>query len=370
MQIHQTLRMRSTVLLSYIKYIAVLFIISVSGLVFLRFPETAGQGISEGIDICLGTLIPSLYPFLIIASLVVNLDIVTAAENYFSAISGVLFRLPGKCAGVIFLSMIGGYPVGAKIIRELYKKNEITSAQAKQLMSFCVNPAPSFVISSVGFYMLGSKRIGFIMYFSIILSSLIIGFFSRFFADAEENIYIEKSSWKYSPDFSDAIIKSISSASKTMLNICSWVILFSCINKLIEISLLGNTAKFTLFTLLEVTNGCLVASTNLPVPIIAGIISFSGICTHFQLMSAVNEIGLEYRYFLASRILSGALSAVICSFILNIYPVSYDVFSYGTLPKNLVSSASLPVSVGMLIMCFLFVLGDNFHIKIRKKAGN
>ena len=50
-----------------LKYIISVFAIFIAGFMLLRFPETAGQGISDRIDLCLGTLIPSLYPFMILS---------------------------------------------------------------------------------------------------------------------------------------------------------------------------------------------------------------------------------------------------------------------------------------------------------------
>ncbi len=348
----------------YHKYALVIFIIFFFAFTVLRFPETAGQGISEGIDICLGTLIPSLYPFMVISSLIINLNITDLLEKHLSRISNFIFRLPGKCLGIILLSFVGGFPVGGKMIKEMYEKEEITASQGQQLLLFCVSPGPAFAISSVGFYMLGSKKAGLIIYISLISASIIIGVLSRFFITEEiPNKHCGKAS--DIGTLSQSLIKSVSAASSSMLGVCSWVVIFSCINKLLEITAYSDSFKMFLYCILEVTNGCLISAGNLPVPIIAGIIGFGGICTHLQIMSAVNKVGLKYKHFITARILCGALSVVICNFILKFCPVSYSVFSCGTLPKEIVSGISAPVSVGMLIMCILAVFGDRLYIKIK-----
>ncbi len=349
----------------YFRYLSVIFLISLLAFTVLRFPETAGQGISEGIDICLGTLIPSLYPFMVISSLIINLNITDLFEKYLSRISNLIFKLPGKCLGIILLSFVGGFPVGGKMIKEMYEKKEITATQGQRLLLFCVSPGPAFAISSVGFYMLGSKKAGLIIYSSLISASIVIGILSRFFA-TEETPYKYCGEQSEDNTFSHSLIKSVSAASSSMLGVCSWVIIFSCINKLLEITAYSDSFKMFLYCILEVTNGCLVSAGNLPVPIIAGIIGFGGICTHFQIMSAVNKVGLKYKHFITARILCGALSVVICNFVLKYYPVSYDVFSYGTLPKETASGISVPVSAGMLLMCMLAVFGDRFYIRIKQ----
>ncbi len=351
----------------YFRYLVAIFIICFISFMLLRFPETAGQGISDGIDICLGTLIPSLYPFMIVSSLIINMNIFRFFDRHFSKITKLIFALPGKCLGVIFMSLIGGFPIGGKMTKDLYESGEISRSQAKRLLMFCVNPGPAFAISSVGFYMLGSKKIGLIIYLSLIISSLTVGILSRFVVEEDNSYFTQKLDFNTS-SFSDSLVKSVSSGSVSMLSVCAWVITFSCINRLIEITPLSAGFKFFLYCILEVTNGCLSSCGNLPIPIIAGIISFAGFCTHFQIMSAINTVKLKYKHFLACRIFSGALTVIICNFALKLFPVSYDVFSMGTLPQQATFGKSAGVSIGMLAMCGIFLIGDSFYIKIKKKS--
>ncbi len=350
-----------------LKYILSVFVIFSAGFMLLRFPETAGQGISDGIDLCLGTLIPSLYPFMIISSLAINLDSFRFIENFLSKSTEYIFRLPGKTLCVIIMSMIGGFPLGGKMTKELYEKGRITPLQGKRLLLFCVNPGPAFTISSVGFYLLGSKKTGLIIYISLILSSLIICFLTRFISQDDEVEEILKRSEPSSPEFSSSLVSSVSSGSSAMLNVCCWVIAFSCLVRLTDILPLSSDMRMFVCSLLEVTNACSLAAGNLSIPAIAAIIGFGGICTHFQIMNAVKALKLKYKYFITGRIIHCGLSAVICDFFLKISPVSYDVFSLGTLPNERAGTVSVPISIGMLIMCALIMLGDSFRIQIKRK---
>ena len=140
-----------------LKYSVTAFLVFLTGVILLKFPEATGQGITNGIDLCLGTLLPSLLPFTVVSSMIVNLDILNLSEKVFDKISYALLRLPGKSIGIVLLSFLGGYPIGGQIIKELCQRNELSKEEGKRLLLFCVNPGPAFVISSVGFYMLGSK---------------------------------------------------------------------------------------------------------------------------------------------------------------------------------------------------------------------
>ena len=82
------------------------------------------------------------------------------------------------------------------------------------------------------------------------------------------------------------------------------------------------------------------------------------------------KVRMKYKYFLVSRIVSGALSVIICNLLLEIFPVTYEVFSMGTLPSETVSGKSVSVSVAMMFLAGLFLLGDNTVIKLKTKKAH
>ena len=350
-------------------YIPICFAIFFVAFLLLRFPETAAQGISDGIDMSLGTLIPTLYPFMVLSTLIIELRIFDRMHLFLNRPASFLFALDGKCLGTILLSMIGGLPLGCKMTSEMYEKGQISRTQGRRMLLFCYCCGPAFTISSVGLYMLGSKKAGAIIYTAILLSSFTVGILSRFF-DEEDGVYHSLENSNTDLSFSDALVRSVSKGSSGMLSICGWVILFSCISRLIEILSLNPSASFFISCILEVTNGAYVASGNLPLPIIAGIIGFGGLCGHCQVMPYAMKLRLKYKFFLTARIMGGALSVVYCKAIMNLFPVSYEVFSIGTLPSQGASNISWGVSVAMLFSAGLFLLGDSTVIKIKAKKDH
>ncbi len=352
-----------------ISYIPISFLIFFVAFLLLRFPETAAQGISDGIDLSLGTLIPTLYPFMVLSGLIVELRLFNRIPVVLNKLSSFLFALDGKCLGAVFLSMIGGLPLGCKMTSEMYENGEISRSQGRRMLLFCYCCGPAFTISSVGLYMLGSKKAGVIIYASLILSSLTVGILSRFFED-EDGIYHRPPGSKNGESFSVSLVRSVSKGSSGILSICGWVILFSAVNRLVEILSLDSSASFFLSCILEVTNGTYIASGILPLPIIAGIIGFGGLCGHCQVMPYAVKLRLKYKFFLTSRIIGGALAVIYCKILLNIFPVSYEVFSVGTLPSQNVSVISRSISLAMLFSAGLFLIGDTTIIKIKAKKDH
>ena len=353
------------------RYIITAFAVFTIGFMLLRFPETASQGISDGVDLSLGTLIPSLFPFMVLSTFIIETGFFRRIGKIADIIMLRLFSLSGSCLRVIILSMIGGLPLGCKMISELYSKGEISLVHGRRMMLFCFCTGPAFTISSVGMYMLGSKQAGAVIYISLILSSLTVGILSRFFGeDSNKNLSVQQD--LCSPQISVNLVKAVSTGSTAMLGVCAWVIVFSCLMCLIEILPLSQSLKFAIFTLLEVTNGVRFASGTLSLPLIAGIISFGGFCGHCQVMPYIINLRLKYKYFLTSRIVGASLSVIFCELLMKIIPVSYEVFSMGTLPSESDLTVSAVYSISMLATAGLFLLGDSavFRIKTKKDHRN
>ena len=178
-------------------------------------------------------------------------------------------------------------------------------------MMFCYCCGPAFTISSVGMYILGSKSAGAVLFASLVLSSLTVGILSQIFniADSKKS-YIRYEGQQQT--LSVSLVKSGSQGSSAMLNICAWVILFSCINRLVEILPINDQLRIFSYSVLEVTNAVYTLSGKMSLPIIAGVIGFGGLCGHCQVMPYLLKLKLKYKYFITSRIVSGALAVIYC----------------------------------------------------------
>lgn len=343
-------------------YFFTLCFIFTAGFMLLRFPEDAGRGVTNGIDLCIETLIPSMFPFMFLSTFIINSGIINRLERTVGPLTQKVFRLPGICAAVIAFSMTGGLPIGPKMTSDLYSKGYITALQGRRMLFFCMNPGPAFVISAVGHYMLGSEKIGVILYTSVVLSSLLIGFFSARVCEDCFNITVNADTAKVKAELHTALQQSVVQSCRSMLTVCAWVILFSCFIELVAILPLTDGTKAFLYATLEMTNGCKVLSASFPVPLLAGIIGFGGICAHMQVMSSVLKLRLKVKYFICARVLNGGLSVLISMFLLELFPVAAETFSMGTVPEKVENVFSLPICISVMVMCFLLLLGDNFRL--------
>ncbi len=344
-----------------IRYSLSVFAVCSAAFILLKFSSFSVSGVKKGIDICTDSLIPSLYPFMILTNYYALSQISEVRIGIIDKHFGLLYRLPGCCAAVILFSFVGGLPVGAKMSVALYERGLISKEQCGRMLCFCVNPGPAFVISAVGMTMLGSKSTGVIIYVSLLLSSVIIGIVSRYFSSADET-YINSISAKNSAVKGTPLETAVLKSSKSIFGICAWVVAFSCLNEITVNLNLSEAVKNFILCTSEMTCGSMKAAESFSAPIIAAVIGFSGFCGHMQLMGAINKAEMKYKYFLVSRIINSGLSTVICSFLMKCFPVAEETFSVGIKPEVSENSGSAVLSALMLLMAVLFLVGDDYRI--------
>lgn len=335
----------------------------------LIFPQQAAQGVEKGINLCLYTLMPSMYPFMFVSSFVVSSSISEKMADVFAAAMNRIFRLPGVCGVIILLSMVGGLPVGARAIEAAYERGSISKNEGQRLLTFCINPGPAFVITSVGFCFLSSRLCGAIIYASLILSSITTGFLTRFVFHAGTDFNTDKYVKTDKVPLHESFVASVNTAITGITNVSAWVILFSCVTELISLLPFSDGTRLFVTAITEMTNGAQQAAGNVPVPLIAGIIGFTGLCGQMQIMPVVIKMKMKLKHFWAARVVNSALATVIAMLMFDFLPVSVETLKLGSLPDGITKELSLPVCIGVLLMCVLLLLGDNFHIKKRQKEA-
>ena len=105
------------------------------------FPDITMTSARKGISMWMTDVLPALLPFFICANFLQNIGIMRYLK------SGVF---------PFVMSVLSGYPMGAKIIGDLRRRGEISLSEAKRLVSFCSTSGPAFMMGAVGVGMLGS----------------------------------------------------------------------------------------------------------------------------------------------------------------------------------------------------------------------
>lgn len=223
-------------------------VLALGGLLLLKGGEAA-QGVREGIDLCLTSVVPSLFLFLVLTDFLAIQGLDRLLARPFSFL-GPILGIPAQTVPVFLLSLIGGYPVGAKALARLVRQNQLEPKTAERLLCFCVNCSPAFLITGVSLPCFGRADIGAALYACQVLAALGVGLLTRFLFGADQReALLEKGSW---PPVSQSLVQAVNAGVKAMAAICAFVLVFSAAAH----SLSSIPGGEVLAGLLEVSIGC------------------------------------------------------------------------------------------------------------------
>ena len=326
-------------------------IIIIFSLLILCFPKISKEGITRGLMISSNVIIPSLFPFMVCVSMIIKYGL-SIKNTLFNKVIYKLFGHTFDMFLTFLLSLIGGYPIGAKLVNDLYNSNLIDKKTADIMLVYCVNAGPAFIISVIG-GTLASEAIGMVIFISHILSSVILAlvFANKLKKSTKPmNNKINKPSL-----FSEMFVQSVGDACESIVKICSFIVLFSAIIAYFDYFSHNMTIITNVSLFLEVTSAVYKTKN---VYFISFLLGFSGISIWCQIFALSKSRKINYRMFVFGRILHGALSALITKILLKFLKVKVATFSNGTVLKNdyLYSDVTLLISIVIMLVVFLIFI--------------
>ena len=119
--------------------------------------KEVSEGVRAGLGSCAAVIIPSLFPFMILAGLIAATQAGAVLSRAVSGFTRRVIGMPENLGAVLLMSFVGGFPVGARMLSDMLARREIDRETAERALCCCVNAGPSFLISAVGAGMLGSR---------------------------------------------------------------------------------------------------------------------------------------------------------------------------------------------------------------------
>ena len=114
---------------------------------FLADAVGVRASVGEALSLCARSVVPSLFPFMVVSSLLLSLGFGELAAPWLAGLMEPLFRVPGAGSAALLLGLVGGYPIGAKTAADLYRGGLASREEAERLLAFCNNSNPVFLIS-------------------------------------------------------------------------------------------------------------------------------------------------------------------------------------------------------------------------------
>ena len=265
---------------------------------------TSVTGAVAGIDICLKTLIPSLFPFFMMSILLIN-TLLGQPVRFFRPLSKFC-RLPYGSESLLAIGFLGGYPVGAQNVSIALERGDLSSEDAKRMVVFCNNAGPAFIFGFLG-QVFQNPVFPWLLWVTHILSALLVGFL------IPGGNTVSSADFKHSTiTLSGALSKGISS----MAQVCGWVILFRILLQFLQrwlFPFLSTTGQIVVTGLLELANGCLLLQTlpsdGLKFVLCELMLGFGGMCVYLQTKSIAGS--LSFAFYLPWKVLQGCIGFLV-----------------------------------------------------------
>lgn len=332
----------------------------------LRNSEAAVAYIGRGLTLCARTVIPSLFPFMVISELLVSSGAGEAFGRLFSRLMQWLFGLSGAGASAVFLGSMCGFPMGAKTAVGLLDRNVISKNECEHLLTFTNNPGSAFLITAVGVTLYGNRRLGVLLYATVLGTGFLVGFLSRFFLRRGEHPTEH-------PHFPSGLhlggvetfTGAVSGAATSMLTVCAYVIFFSALTGALGCALSeggGGGVGFTLLSgLLEMTGGISLAAAH-PDPrwaliLTAAFAGWSGFSVHLQVMTLCSGRDLSFRPYLLAKAFQGVLCGGVMAVILNLRPQWINAAEGAVVDAILAFTSLRDISFPALLTNGVFMMG-------------
>lgn len=355
-----------------------------SAAALLLWPEQAVAAARDGLRLCGNVIVPSLFPFFVLSSLVVELGLSRYLGRLFQRFMVPLFRVNGACASALALGFVGGYPVGARTAIALYRSGQCTKTETERLLAFCNNSGPAFIFGVVGTGIFHSGPAGLLLYLTHVAASLAVGLLFRFYKphDGPASPRGSSSVQFQTENAGAAFTRSVTGALSGILNICAFVICFTVILRLLTLcGALDLAAEVLAFLfrplgmdriwarrlltgVVELSSGVTALSGGAisgQLSMAAFMLGWAGLSVHCQVLAFLGDSGLSMGTYLSGKLLHGILSAALLRFLIPLLKLSEPADSCLSLPVSALSaldfSRCLALSTGIALgTCAAIVL--------------
>lgn len=275
---------------------------------------------ASALKICATLLIPSLFPLTVASELATSTG---AIERITVRVRGVISKLLGiskSAAAPYFLGVLGGYTSSCKSTVSLFENGKITEDDCEGVIAISNMPSLAFLTSFVGTEVLNNTTDGWILWGITVFSTLILGYFNRLINKKCNTVNMEQIIFhrpSYRKKMSRIVVDAVSHSAQAMLVICGFVVFFSVLIRVVDITLLrfntpGETRRLLLGAL-EITYGVTsckeIKNELLKRVLCAFFIGWSGLCVHFQVIALCEKVNFSFKRYFLLKFLQG----IICS---------------------------------------------------------
>lgn len=330
-----------------------------AGGLLLWQPQAAARGFESGMQLCLGTVLPALFPFFVLCDWMMGFvgdgRALRPAARFLGMrnTSGVL---------AILLSWLGGYAVAARLAGQLRREGTLSARDASLVMLLGCCSSPGFVIGCIGGLLLGNLPLGILLYGLQLSANLLSTALCLPLLPAVSSALEADSPSHLQSSFSDAMGRAVDSS----LQVCGCVLFFRTVASALLPFLPGQPlVQPVLSGILEISAGCADFARLGGKPALYGIcfcLSTLGLSVWAQL-SMLLQGGVSIKLLAWNRAIHLVLFALLVRLVTPFLPAECAV--YRTLSARVIPMHRIPWDAAVVVFCFLcaalYKVRQNFY---------
>ncbi len=295
-------------------------------LLILRNTALAAASMRDGLKLCAHTVIPSLFPFMVLSELILSGGIADGFLGLLTRPLQRLFRLPAAGCTAFLFGVLCGFPVGAKCAVSALSQGQLNRRECEDIIAAASIPSPAFLIGAVGGTLWQDPAFGLLLWgLSLalaLLTAILLG--ARRKNTHSEPLLDENTTPRARVPLPRLLSASVRSATESVLLVCAYVIFFATLTGVLRPLTATLSASpwlhATLTAAAELSSGMRDISA-LPDKALGRILSavavgWSGLSVHCQTLSLCDGHGLSFKSYFGIKASQALLLGLMLSLIL------------------------------------------------------
>lgn len=295
-----------------------ILLLAMGALTVLRQP--VADAVTDGVQQCIILLLPTLFPYFILTNLLLETDFPQVLCRLLGRWMTRVFHTTPTGALALSVSLLGGYPLGAKTVAQLHVNGKISKVEANQLLAFCNNTGPAIFFGLIGGALHWHTSLLFLLYMIHVLSALCTGWLLRPKLPLQYSAQVWGSKESRTLSVTDAILSAFFSVTR----ICAFVLAFRVLlaagkyglEMLWPAAVKQPVLCAVLTGILDLPNGiqqlCQISSTPLQLLLCCAFVNWGGVCVHLQTKAVVISSRLCLSQHLRGKILQSGIATMLC----------------------------------------------------------